>query len=155
VAPTKLIVVELAIALGFAAVITQSLILSNNIMHFHQLVLNFYTNGTSDFSTNVTPLVRNLGIVDLLTLTFGVTIGAALTLTAASRGKQTEATAEGMAHLDQYEKALVASGLVIVARNKDGVTYRVTETGRRFLMEYADLRRKLEQKAPEHQLSSS
>lgn len=152
---TKLIVVEFAIVLGFAAVITQSLILSNSIMHFHQLVLNFYTDGTSDFSTNVTPLVRNLGIVDLLTLIFGVTIGATITLTAANRAKQTEATAESMADLDQYEKALVASGLVVVGRNKEGTTYQVTETGRRFLMEYADLRRKLGEQAsvPQENLS--
>lgn len=145
---TKLIAVEFAVVLGFAAVITQSLILSNSIMHFHQLILNIYTDGTSDFSANVTTLVRNLGIVDLLTLTFGVTIGAAITLTATNRAKQTEGPAESMAHLDQYEKALVASGLVIVARNKEGTTYQVTETGRRFLMEYADLRRKLEGQAP-------
>jgi hypothetical protein len=148
---TKLVVVELGIVLGFAAVITQSLILSNSIMHFHQLFLNFYTDGTTDFSTNVTTLVRNLGIVDLLTLTFGVTIGAAITLTAAKRAKQPEGTAEGIADLDEYEKALVASGLVIVARNKEGTTYQVTETGRRFLMEYADLRRKLEEQASAHQ----
>ena len=148
---TKLIAVEIAVALGLAAVITQSLILSNSMMHFHQLVLNFYTDGTSDFSTNVTTLVRNLGIVDLLTLIFGVTIGAAITLTANSRLKQTESPAESMAHLDQYEKALVASGLVIVTRNKDGTTYQVTGTGRRFLMEYTDLRRKIEGQASVHQ----
>ena len=144
---TKLIAVEFAIVLGFTAVITQSLILSNSVMHFHQLVLNFYTDGTSDFSTNVTTLVRNLGVVDLLTLIFGVTIGAAITLTATSRAKQTEPIAENMEQLDEYEKALVASGLVLVARNKEGTTYQVTETGRRFLTEYSDLRRKLEERA--------
>lgn len=144
---TNLMVVEFAVVLGFAAVITQSLILSNSILHFHQFFLNFYTDGTSDFSANVTTLVRNLGIVDLLTLIFGVTIGAAITLTAANRAKPTERSAESMAHLDEYEKALVASGLVIVARNKEGTTYQVTETGRRFLIEYADLRRKLEEQA--------
>jgi hypothetical protein len=147
---TKLIVVEFAIALGFAAVITQSLILSNSMIHFHQVFLNFYTNGTNDFSANVTTLVRNLGIVDLLTLIFGITIGAAITLTAANRAKQTEGPAESMAHLDKYERALVASGLVIVARNKEGTTYQMTEMGRRFLMEYADLRRKLEEQALPH-----
>jgi len=151
VAGTKLIVVEFAIVLGFAAVITQSLILSNSIMHFHEFFLNFYTDGTSDFSANVTTLVRSLGIVVLLALIFGVTIGAAITLTAANRAKQIAAAAESMAHLDQYEKALVASGLVIVARNKEGTTYQVTETGRRFLMEYTDLRRKLEEQASVHQ----
>jgi len=152
---TKLVAVEVAIALGFAAVITQSLILSNSIMHFHQLVLNFYTDGTSDFSTNVTTLVRNLGIVDLLTLIFGVTIGAAITLTAYRQPKQTESPPESLADLDQYEKALVASGLVLVARNKEGTTYQVTETGRRFLMEYADLRRKIEKQVSVHQESPS
>lgn len=152
---TKLIAVEFAIVVGFAAVITQSLILSNSIMHFHEFFLNFYTDGTSDFSANVTTLVRNLGIVDLLTLIFGVTIGAAITLTAANRAKQTERPAESMADIDEYERALVASGLVIVARNKEGTTYQVTEIGRRFLMEYADLRRKLEEQASVHQETQS
>ena len=148
---TKLIAVEFAIVLGLAAVIARSLILSNSIVHFHELFLNFYSDGTSDFSANVTSLIRSLGVVDLLTLIFGVSIGAAITLTAANRAKQTKSTAKGMRHLDQYEKALVASGLVIVAKNREGTTYQVTEMGRRFLMEYADFRRKLEEQTSVHQ----
>ena len=153
-AGTKLLIIEFAIILGFAAVIVQSLILSDSVMHFHQLVLNFYTDGTSDFSVNTTTLVRHLGIVDLLTLIFGVTIGAAISLSVHSPPKETD-TAAGMAHLSPYERALVASGLVVVGRNREGTTYRVTETGRRFLMEYAYLRRKLEEKAsiPQETLS--
>ena len=147
---TKLVAAEVGIVVGFAAAIAQSLIFSNAIIHFHQFFLNYYADGTADFSADVSALVRNLGIVNLLTLTFGVTIGAAIALTASS-GTNKAQKGVGAEHLDQYERALVDSGLVSIAENKDGTTYKVTEHGRRFLSEYSFLQRRLEQDVPQTQ----
>jgi len=148
---SKLFVVELAIVLGVAAVITQSLILSNNTMHFQRLFLNFYTDGTMDFSADVTALVRSLGIVDLLTLAFGFTIGAVMAFTSGSGDSLSWGRAKGVAQLGQYEKALMISGLVNVMKTREGTTYQVTETGRRFLTEFAYLQRKIEEQKLAHQ----
>ena len=148
---SKLFIVEFAIVLALAAVITQSMILSNQTMHFQQLVLTYYEDKTMDFSADVTPLVRSLGFVSLLTLVFGLTIGAAMTLTAATGGNLAQGRARGLAQLGEYEKALMISGLVNVTKTQEGTTYQVTEMGRRFLTEFAYLQRKVEEQALVHQ----
>jgi hypothetical protein len=146
---SKLFVVESATVLGFAAVITQSLILSNNTMHFQQLFLNYYADKSVDFSADVTALVRSLGIVDLLTLVFGLTIGAAMALTYGSN--LAKGGAKGVEQLDQFERSLMISGLVNVTKTQEGTTYQVTEMGRRFLKEFAYLQRMIEEPTVPHQ----
>ena len=123
-------------------------------MHFQQLFLNFYPDKSMDFSADVTALVRSLGIVDLLTLVFGLTIGAAMSLTITGRSVLVRGTAKGAAQLDEFEEALVTSGLVNVAKIPEGTTYQVTEKGRRFLREFAYLRRLEEETIPYAQTRS-
>lgn len=125
------------------------MILSNQKMHFQQLVLTYYEDKTMDFSADVTPLVRSLGVVNLLTLVFGLTIGAAMALTAG--GNLVQGRAKGLAQLGEYDKALMISGLVNITKTQRGTTYQVTEMGRRFLTEFAYLQRKVEEQTLAHQ----
>ena len=118
-------------------------------MHFQQLFLNYYADKSVDFSVNVTALVRNLGIVDLLTLVFGLTIGAAMALTAG--GSLVKGGTKGVEQLGQFEKSLMISGLVDITKTQEGTTYRVTEMGRRFLKEFAYLQRVIEEPTAPHQ----
>jgi hypothetical protein len=141
----RLLVAELAIAFGFAAIIVRSMILFGNVMHFHQIFLNYYADGTMDFSADVTGLVRGLGVVNLLTLIFGLVLGVAVGLTLKSPDP-IRGLARGASNLTQYERALADSGLVRITQTQEGTTHEITERGRRFLLEYADLQRRLQEK---------
>jgi hypothetical protein len=118
-------------------------------MHFQQLFLNYYADKSVDFSVDVTALVRNLGIVDLMTLVFGLTIGAAMALT--GRSNLVKGGPKGVEQLDQYERSLMISGLVNVTKTQKGTTYQVTEMGRRFLKEFEYLQRVIEEPTLPHQ----
>jgi len=114
-------------------------------MHLHQIFLNYYRDGTADFSVDATELVRGLGAINLLTFTFGLALGAALVLTLKSPDS-IQGLSNDTSHLNQYERALTNSGFVQMTRTQAGTMYRITEFGRRFLLEYADLQRKLGEK---------
>ena len=114
-------------------------------MHFQQVVLNFYADKTTDFSTNATSLVRGLGNIDLLTLVFGLSIGAAMALTSTNGDRLDPRRAKDVSQLSQYEKALMSSGLVGINKTAEGTTYQVTEMGRRFLTEFSYLQHKCEE----------
>jgi hypothetical protein len=120
------------LAVGWSIAVT--MILPKGIFHFHELVITTYTNGTMDFSTDATILVRSLGIVSLLTLILGLVIGATMGLTASSVVHVKE-------KMNDYEHALAAAGFMKITPTPDGVTYQLTEHGRHFLREYAFLDR--------------
>jgi len=128
-----------------AGTIVGTLIVPKNTFYFQELVVNFYTNGTVSLSTDVTGLVRSLGIISLLTLILGLTIGAALGLIAIDLPDEANRT-EG--DLNEYEKALASSGFVKVTAASDGTTYQLTEVGKRFLRDYAFLNRRIEDNEP-------
>jgi hypothetical protein len=131
----SLFVAELAIVLGLVLTVALVLIIPTTTFHFTKLIVTFYTNGTTDFSTDASSLVRGLGLISLLTLTFGVTMGGAITITVA-KASHTRRKLE-------YESALAAAGLVNVTIKPDGTTYELTELGHRFLKEYAFLNQKI------------
>jgi hypothetical protein len=141
---TKLLFTELAIVFGFVTVMIHWFAGPNYVVHLHQIFLNYYQDGTVDFSVNVTGLVRSLGVVDLLTLTFGLALGAALALTLKSPDSVQGANNDTR-HLNEYDRALSNSGFVRITRRQSGTTYQVTELGRRFLLENADLQHKLQE----------
>ena len=120
------------LAVGWAVAVT--LILPKGIYHFHQLIITTYTNGTMDFSTDATVLVRGLGIVSLLTLILGLTIGVTMGLTASSSAHIERKT-------DEYERVLTTADFMKISTMPHGVTYQLTEHGRRFLRDYAFLNR--------------
>jgi len=128
-----MLVTELAVLLTVTWTIAVTTIFPKGIFHFHELVITTYTNGTWDFSTDATILVRSLGIVSLLTLVLGLVIGATIGL-----------TAKNVAHIkksDGYEQALTSAGFMKITPTADGVTYQLTEHGRHFLRDYAFLDR--------------
>jgi len=98
--------------------------------HFEQLTLNYYTNGKVDFTTDVSSLVGSLTTVSLLSLVFGVTIGAAIGLTCSPHFEPTDS------RLSNYEEEMAKMGFVVITKTDEGTTYRLTDYGRRFLREY-------------------
>ena len=131
---SSLLVTELVILIAVGFTVIATLILPKSIFHFQELVVTIYTSGKTDFSADVTPLVSSLGIVSLLTLIFGLAIGAAMSLTASSA-----------AHVQKkaigYEDALTTAGFMKITTTPDGRTYQLTELGQRFLRDYAFLDR--------------
>ena len=131
--------VALLLAVGWAIAVT--MIIPKNIFHFHELVMTTYTNGTMDFSTDATVLIRSLGIVSLMTMGLGLLIGVTMGLTPASHSHAK--TAMHVQDSEEYEHVLAAAGLMTIIRTPDGATYQLTEHGRRFLRDYAFLDREL------------
>ena len=136
----KLILAGLPV-LVVAGILVGTLIVPKNTFYFRELIVNFYTDGTVNLSTDVTGLVRSLGIISLLTLFLGLTVGAALGLIAADFVPATSGT-EG--DLKEYEESLASSGFVKITTATDGTTYELTEVGKRFLRDYAFLNRRIE-----------
>jgi len=101
-------------------------------LHFGQVTLNYYTNGKVDFTTDASSLVRSLGTVTMLSLVFGVTIGAAVGLTCSPQFDQ----ANSRSRPGNYEEEMARMGFVVVTKTDEGTTYRLTDFGRRFLREY-------------------
>jgi hypothetical protein len=132
----KLILAEAALTCIIALFVASALVLPNYNLHFHKLTVTYYTDGTMDFSTDATALVRSLGTISLLTLGLGVMVGAAVVLTT-SELRQTKKSVSG------YENSLVAGGLITVTPTQEGTAYQLTENGRRFLYDYAFLSRTL------------
>lgn len=135
--PSCLLVTELIIVIAVGATVVATLILPKAMFHFQELVVTMYTNGTTDFSANVTPLVSSLGIVSLLTLIFGIAIGAAMSLTASSIPNVHKKPEE------EYEDIVRTAGFMKITTTAEGKTYQLTELGHRFLRDYAFLNREL------------
>jgi hypothetical protein len=128
----RLLVMEFVFLFGFATLLVAIMFLHGYTLHFEQVTLNYYTNGKVDFTTDATSLVRSLGTVAVLSLVFGTAIGAAVGLTYTAHLR----TAQPTSRRSDYEEELATKGLVVINKTSEGTTYRLTETGRRFLKEY-------------------
>ena len=126
----KLLFIECALFSILATVLFTLMFSRNYTFHFQQVTLNFYTNGTSDFSANATSLVRSLGTVAVFSLFFGVTTGAAIGLTCSAHSEPTNS------HSNAYEEEMTKMGFIVVNKTDEGTTYKLTELGRRFLRDY-------------------
>jgi predicted transcriptional regulator len=127
-----LLVVEFAFLFGFATLIMAFMSLHSYTFHFEQVTLNYYTNGKVDFTTDVTGLVKSLATVAMLSLVFGTATGGAVGLTYSANLK----TADSTTRRREYDAELAQKGLVVINRTGEGVTYQLTDLGRRFLREY-------------------
>jgi len=128
----RLLVIELAVVFAVAAPISVLLLLPNYTFHFERVSVNYYTNGSVDFTANVSSLVNALGAIAMLSLIFGLVIGATIGLTSSVYFKAGAAAGK----LGEYEYALEEAGFVKIERRADATTYQLTDRGRRFLMEY-------------------
>jgi len=126
----KLLVVELASFSLLATLLFAFMFLRSYTFHFQQVTLNFYTNGKVDFTTDASNLVRSLGTVAMLSLVFGVTIGAAVGLTCSPH------FAANSGPGSNYEEEMDKMGFVVITKTDEGTTYQLTDLGRRFLREY-------------------
>ena len=128
----KLLVIEFASFSILATLLFAFMFLHSYTFHFGQVTLNYYTNGKVDFTTDASSLVRSLGTVTMLSLVFGVTIGAAVGLTCSPQFVQSNSRSRP----GSYEDEMARMGFVVVTKTDEGTTYRLTDFGRRFLREY-------------------
>ena len=133
----KLLAFECALLFVLAAGLIALMFSRNYIFHFEQVTLNYYTNGSADFSTNIASVVRSLGTIAMFSLVFGVTTGAAITLTCSGHFKPSDSVSEQ----GRYEAEMTEAGFVVINRTDEGTTYKLTELGRRFLRDYQFLER--------------
>ena len=133
----KLLVVECVLLSVVATLLFTFLFSGKYTFHFEQVTLNVYKNGTSDFSANVTNLVRSLGTVALFSLFLGVVTGAAIGLTCSQHVTTSDSTSETAG----YEELMTQMGFVIIKKTEEGITYTLTDHGRRFLKDYRFLER--------------
>lgn len=131
----KLLLVECGLFSIIAAMLFTLMFTHSYTFHFQQVTLNLYKNGTTDFTTNVTSLVRSLGTVAMFTLIFGVMTGAAIGLTCSSRINATNSIPS------TYEEEMTKTGFVVINKTDEGTTYKLTELGRHFLRDYRFLER--------------
>jgi len=131
---SRILVTDLAMLLAVSWAIAVTMILPKGFYHFHELIITTYANGTMDFSTDATSLVRSLGLLSMLTLILGLVSGVVMGL-----------TVPNVSHFKQkvieYDDALAAARFVKITSTPDGVTYCLTEHGRQFLRDYAFLER--------------
>jgi len=127
----KLLFAECALLSVITAVLVV-LFSGKYIFHFEQVTLNVYTNGTSDFSTNVTSLVRSVGTIAIFSLFLGVVTGTAIGLTCSQHNNRPSS----MSGTVGYEEQIAKMGLVVIKKTDEGITYTLTDHGRRFLRDY-------------------
>jgi len=128
----KFLVIEFASFSILATLLFAFMFLHSYTFHFGQVTLNYYTNGKVDFTTDASSLVRSLGTVAMLSLVFGVTLGAAVGLTCSlDFGTVNSRSGSG-----NYEEEMARMGFVVITKTEEGTTYRLTDFGRRFLREY-------------------
>ena len=127
----QLLILELVFLISFATAITTLLFLHGYTYHFQKVTLNYYMNGSTDFTTDATTLVQSFSALSLLTLTFGTVTGAAVGLTYNAHLKKKAS--------DAYEQKISRMGFVEVEKTTQGNIYRLTELGRRFLNEYRNI----------------
>ncbi|HXZ89771.1 MAG TPA: hypothetical protein VEG61_01805 [Candidatus Dormibacteraeota bacterium] len=128
----KFLVIEFASFSILATLLFAFMFLHSYTFHFGQVTLNYYTNGKVDFTTDASSLVRSLGTVAMLSLVFGVTLGAAVGLTCSLDF----GTANSRPGSGNYEEEMARMGFVVITKTEEGTTYRLTDFGRRFLREY-------------------
>jgi len=127
-----LLVTECALFSILATALFSLMVSRSYTFHFETVAFNYYANGTSDFTTNVTGLVKSLLTVAVFSLFFGVSTGAAIGLTCSTQIK----TSDPSSGLSGYEKEMTKRGFVVVNKTSEGTTYKLTDLGRRFLRDY-------------------
>ena len=133
----KLLFIECTLFSIIATMLFGFMFLHSYTFHFQQVTLNVYKNGTEDFTTNVTSLVRSLGTVAVFSLFFGVATGASIGLTCNPHIETANSTLGPSAYEEEVEKL----GFVVINETDEGTTYKLTEHGRRFLRDYRFLER--------------
>jgi hypothetical protein len=128
--------VEVAVLLVLGLGIMVALVLPAYTYHFHTLSLNLYQNGAMDFSTDMTSLVRSLGLVSLATMIVGALVGAAIGITNAGPNR-----AGGVSSSGSLQK------LVRQYSTEKGMRYELTDEGLQFLKEYATLEQPMKERA--------
>jgi len=125
------------VALGLGILV--ALVFPVYTYHFHTLSLNFYQNGAMDFTTDMTSLVRSLGMVALATMIVGALIGTAIGITSARPNRTFGFSRSGL--LDKLVRQYSTEG---------GTRYELTSEGLQFLKEYAVI----ENRPPEERVKS-
>jgi len=133
----KLVVLECALLFALSAGLCALMFSRSYIYHFEQVTLNYYTNGSADFSTNIAGVIRSMGTIAMFSLVFGVTTGAAIGLTCSGHFKPSDSASEQ----GRYEAEMTKAGFVVINQTDQGTTYKLTELGRRFLRDYQFLER--------------
>ena len=133
----KLLVLECALLFALSAGLFALMFSRSYIYHFEQVTLNYYANGSADFSTNIAGVVRSLGTIAMFSLVIGATTGAAIGLTCTGHFKPSDSVSEQ----GRYEAEMTKAGFVVINQTDQGTTYKLTELGRRFLRDYQFLER--------------
>jgi len=133
--PRRLYLIEASVLAVLASGIVISLLIPPYIYHFHTVSLNYYQNGAIDFSTDITSLVRSLGLVALATMIVGALVGAAVGITNMQLRRGVGNSRLGLQKfVKQYS-------------TEQGTKYELTDEGLQFLREYAVLEQPLEERA--------
>lgn len=133
----RLLFFECALVSILGAALLTLMLSRTYTFHFEQITLNYYMNGTSDFTGDVSALVRSLGTVAVFSLIFGVTTGVAIGFTCSPRSE----TQKSASNPNAYEEEVTRMGFVEINKTEEGTTYKLTEHGRRFLRDYRFLER--------------
>ena len=127
-----LLVTECALLSALATVLISLMLSRSYTFHFETVAFNYYTNGSSDFTTNVTVLVRSLLTIAVFSLFFGVSTGAAIGFTCSTQIKATKPASS----VSGYDEEMAKMGFVVINKTSEGATYKLTDLGRRFLRDY-------------------
>ena len=138
----KLLLTSFTIIGAVSATIGYFLILPTANYHFQEVILNFYESRPTDFSVDVTNLVRGLGVVALACLGLGLLVGSVIGLSEA--GKLFQSLHGSFARDTKIDAALLKSGLVTGIATHEGIRFDLTEKGRQLLQDYAENQRALD-----------
>jgi len=127
----RLLIIDCALSCILVAVLLTLVFSPYYAFHFQEVTLNYYANGSTDFTANAASLVRSFAGIALFLLVFGVITGAAIGL---DYGAETDTF--GHTTLSSYEGTITKLGFVEINQMREGTTYRLTDRGRRFLREY-------------------
>jgi hypothetical protein len=147
-----------------------SLILRDVAIHSKSVLVNFYTNGTMDFSVDITYLARSALVLTFSVFVVGLILGVVMVkarmktdrpviasdepvvvgvLDAVSNSADPHATwsnIAGNAQLEKHAQVLLKSGLLRGVVTEGRMSYELTDAGLRFLKEYKRIAHDLEQK---------
>jgi hypothetical protein len=130
----KLLFTTFTLIGAVAAAIGYFLIIPTANYHFQEVILNFYENHSTDFSVDVTVLVRGLGVVALACMALGLIVGTLIGLR--HTGILLETKEGHFAPDAKIDVLLLKSGLVSGVATHEGVKFELTDRGRQFMQEY-------------------
>ena len=132
----RLYLVEVAVLVVLGLGILVALVFPAHTYHFHKLSLNLYQNGAMDFSTDMTSLVRSLGLVALASMIVGALAWTAIGITKTKLNRIAGITSPGLLHRFVRQQS-----------TGEGTKYELTDEGLQLLKEYALLEQPPEEKA--------